>query len=107
MAYQRSKALKHALTVLKHGDNSTARTAHEAILTYFADKMNAMPSALRYQEIEAALGEHTLTPEFVSKTIDILTAIDETMYAPRKPVESAKLSQHVATLLSEIDHQWR
>jgi hypothetical protein len=106
-AYQRSKALKHALTVLKRRDNSTARTAHEAILTYFADKMNAMPSVLRYQEIEAVLAEYTLAPELAIKTIGLLTLIDETLYAPGDQVESAKLSQQVATLLSEIDHQWR
>lgn len=106
-AYRRSEALRQALSVLKRDGNSVSRNGHDAMLGYFADKLNRPVSSLSYADIESALADHTHETTLAGRVVRYLETVDHMLYAPGHHAEDQQLRQQVAALLNEIDQQWR
>lgn len=107
--YQRSEALKRALKALAqaHQTNEPYRLVRNALLTYFADKVNTTPQTLSYLDIEGVLRQHGLVPEYSTPILASLEQIDRSLYAPDSGQQNPQLTPQTARLLEALDRRWK
>lgn len=107
-AYQRSEALKRALGMLAQAgrSNQPYRIVREALLTYFADKMNMSSHTLSYLDIENALRQRGLETEPGSAVAAYLEQIDRALYAPGETPQNPEMIQEAARILEALDIRW-
>jgi hypothetical protein len=109
--YRRSEALKKAHNILDQAgkrDSSLAyRMVWDAIMHYFADKLDQPASALDYSGLEAAMSDHQIKPEIAAHVIGSLQRSDQARYAPFAADDASALATQTMKILTRVDMVWQ
>lgn len=109
--YRRSEALQKAHNTMDHAKKQASSEAYrmvgEAIMHYFADKLDQPASGLDYSMIEAAMTENRVQPEVAAHVMGVLQRSDQARYAPFAADDAAALVSQAMKILNRVDMLWQ